>query len=387
LPNELLLPPRAVLLHVGPAKTGTTALQSAFHNAREPLAAHGVDYHPRHQAQAALAARAITGTGSRGGNAGPPKDHWDRLVRNMARSQAERLVVSSETFAFADGDTPRLIVDELGGDRVHVVITLRPLRKIMPSTWQQYVQRGATLSYDEWLAKILDDANTEPVWKNFWTRQDHGRLVQRWVDTVGPDQVTVVVLDERDRDMLLRTFGDMLGVPSGVLVPVSDRSNRSLTVPEVELLRQLNIEFHNRNWMSMQWPLLGPRGGAAHRMKVGYSPSDDEPAIRTPRPALDEAARRGGEAARVIAASGARVVGDLATLASPATAAEVAPAEAGPPPRLDPRAAAQAVIGVVLGSSVGQPTRASDPTSSRSNGRRPLLAAMRRLVRPPRRGG
>src|SRR5207247_5288675 len=41
-PDDLTLAAGARLLHIGPHKTGTTAIQGAFHLARGQLAAHGV---------------------------------------------------------------------------------------------------------------------------------------------------------------------------------------------------------------------------------------------------------------------------------------------------------------------------------------------------------
>jgi hypothetical protein len=42
--NDLLLSPRTRLFHIGPHKTGTTALQRAAAYRREQLLAHGVRY-------------------------------------------------------------------------------------------------------------------------------------------------------------------------------------------------------------------------------------------------------------------------------------------------------------------------------------------------------
>ena len=50
-----LLPAGAGLLHVGPHKTGSTALQGALHQAREELAAQGVLYLSRRQHEATVA--------------------------------------------------------------------------------------------------------------------------------------------------------------------------------------------------------------------------------------------------------------------------------------------------------------------------------------------
>ena len=56
----LLLKPGARLLHIGPHKTGTTAIQGAFDLARARLAAHGVVYAGAER-QPLLAALAVTG--------------------------------------------------------------------------------------------------------------------------------------------------------------------------------------------------------------------------------------------------------------------------------------------------------------------------------------
>lgn len=42
--RSLPLPEGTCLLHIGPHKTATTSLQSAFHAAREAMASQGVHY-------------------------------------------------------------------------------------------------------------------------------------------------------------------------------------------------------------------------------------------------------------------------------------------------------------------------------------------------------
>ena len=64
-------------------------------------------------------------------------------------------MLSSEFFADApDDETVARVVEQLGGDRVHVLVTLRPLARIMPSQWQQYVQNGLRMDYEDWLAHM-----------------------------------------------------------------------------------------------------------------------------------------------------------------------------------------------------------------------------------------
>jgi hypothetical protein len=52
------LPAGTRLLHIGPHKTGTTAVQGALFAAKEEMARHGVDFpaHSRHPIEAVLAA-------------------------------------------------------------------------------------------------------------------------------------------------------------------------------------------------------------------------------------------------------------------------------------------------------------------------------------------
>jgi hypothetical protein len=345
------VPPNAVLVHIGPHKTGTTTLQGAFHASRAALAKHGVRYagpgrHPM------LAVLALTETPGRRGDPPPSRELWDELVGEVRAASGERVVVSSEFFADASPDVVEQVVDDLGRDRVHVVVTLRPLARILPSQWQQYVQNGLFVTWADWLDRTLAKAYNGDAFAeikptpSFWNRHSHGDLVDRWAAVVGPENVTVVVLDESDREMLLRAFESLLDVPSATLAPDPDLTNRSLTAGEVELVRLLNEEFTRRNWNDALYGRF-VRAGVAKKLLGLRRPDEDEPVVTMPRWGLERAADIGARAADQIRGSGVRVVGDLATLS------ELPPA-VGPdrPPPLDPpipaSAAAIAVIGSIL---------------------------------------
>ncbi|MET7654731.1 MULTISPECIES: hypothetical protein [unclassified Streptomyces] len=230
------------LLHIGPHKTGTTAIQGALFAAKEKLPAYGVTYpaQSRHPMQAVLAACSRTGMI---GDATPTERHWTRLLDQVNATGRSTSVISSEFFADAPDDAAiERIVEQLGGDRVHVLVTLRPLVRIMPSQWQQYVQNGLRMGYEEWLEHMLRKAPYEEPNPGFRRRHRHDRLVKRWVRVVGAERVTVVVVDDRDRGGLLRTFEELLGLPAN-LQPVPDTANRSLTFTETEMLRTLDKEF------------------------------------------------------------------------------------------------------------------------------------------------
>lgn len=71
-------------------------------------------------------------------------------------------------------------------------------------------------------------------------RHQHARLVERWAAVVGPERLTVIVPDESDPDMLLRSFEGLLALPHGVLRRRNWQENRSLSWDEVELVRRCN---------------------------------------------------------------------------------------------------------------------------------------------------
>src|SRR5256884_3687714 len=282
----VLLEPGTRLLHIGPHKTGTTAIQGALHLARERLAAEGVVY-PGRGRQPLWPILAVTGQPALRGGPRPEISFWDNLVREVREVRAagdQRVVLSSEFFAEADDATARRVITDLGGARVHVVVTLRSLTRILPSQWQQYLQNGFDFRYLEWLEGLLSEPPRTPT-PGFWRRYRHDALVARWAAENGPENLTVIVLDESDRLMLLRVFESMLGLPGGFLVPEERAVNRSLTAAEAELVRLLNEEFSRRGWPHRDYARV-MRYGAVEDMKEARRPSPDEPRIATPSWAL-----------------------------------------------------------------------------------------------------
>ncbi|MCX4762118.1 hypothetical protein OG562_14265 [Streptomyces sp. NBC_01275] len=352
------LPAGTRLLHIGPHKTGTTSIQGALFGAKDRMPTYGVEFPAtsRHPMQAVLAAC------SRGGMMGdttPTERHWTQLLEQVHATGRRTSVISSEFFADAPDDASiQRIVEQLGGERVHILVTLRPLAKIMPSQWQQYVQNGLRMGYEEWLEHMLRKAPYEKPNPSFWRRHRHDRLVERWVRAVGAERVTVVVVDDRDRDGLMRTFEALLGLPANLLEPVPDTANRSLTLAETEMLRNLNKEFRGNGLPDELYSKL-VRNGAVMHMKNACSPTARDVKISTPDWAVEAAAGIGAEMVGRIEAMGVRVIGDPALLSAvpkptgrpgtdeaagaAGTAGTAGPAEA----LIDPEVAAQALYGTL----------------------------------------
>ncbi|MGH3425375.1 MAG: hypothetical protein ACRDO8_11630, partial [Nocardioidaceae bacterium] len=325
----------------------------AFHHNRESLAAQGVHYVGRNR-QPMRGVTAVTSRTPMIGDRQPSMAHWERLVREFRDADAPRVVLSSEFFADAqDDDDVRVIMDELGRERAHIVVTLRPLARILASQWQQYVQNGLRSSYDQWLESMFDEPPYVRPTPSFWRRHRHDRLVARWVAQVGAENVTVVVVDDSDRTMVTRTFEEMLGLAGGTLVPEPDRHNRSLTYAEAELVRTFNGYFKEHRWPPRLYSRL-IRHGAVTEMKRRRTGERDTP-VTTPPWAVERAVTVGAAAAEAIGRSGVRVVGDLAVLGH-----EPPPEPDRPEPLLAPEVASRALVGAIAASGAVERYRVAD---------------------------
>ena len=303
--------PGTLLLHIGPPKTGTTAIQASLFAARAETEHQGVHYagRARHSIAAVQAVLERPGFRTEGP---PPIGHWQRLVKEIDRSSARITVLSSEFFADGTPDRIRAALADLGADRVEVVVTLRPLAKILTSQWQQYVQSGARVGFERWLTAILADP-PEDISPTFWRRHRDHELVTRWTDIVGIDHVTAIVLDERDHGMVLRAFEQLTGLTPGTLQLQDDLANRSLSLPEVEAVRALNAAFGNAGLRRPQHSAIVNFGATEFLKTIPADPA--APKVQLPGWALERTGAISREIVDGIAATGVRVIGDLERLA------------------------------------------------------------------------
>lgn len=303
------LPSGARLIHIGFPKTGTTALQSSLAAARQSVVAYGVRYPGKYRYHKDPSI-AIVGAQPRIGEATPGLAAWSDLIDEVEKAAADRVLVSSEWLCEADDSAARRIVADLGGGSVHVVATLRPLAKIVPSAWQQYVQNGVRTSYKNWLDGMLRKPPYDYPTKSFWRRHRHDEVLARWASIVGPDRVTVIMTDDDDRLLLLRQFEALLGLPAQLLRPHA-RDNRSLSRPEVELVRSLNKHYKERQ----DWPDAFYRDVIRLEVAERLARTDENqgvgPPIRTPQWAADLISEIADQAAGAIRGIGVRIVGDF----------------------------------------------------------------------------
>lgn len=357
---DLLLPAGTRLVHIGPHKTGSTAVQVAFHEAREQLSAHGVHYagagrRPR------LAGWSIGLAGKKYGVARPPIQHWEGLVAEVEAAGDQRVCISNEDFGRATKEQRQRIVNELGGDRVHVVAVARRLDSYLPSQWQERVKAGVTLSWEEWLRIVLDRDADERHYErmNVWRAHDVGRLLRNWSEVVGPERITLIVNDGADRTLLPRTFERLLGLPEGLLAPDPSQSNPSLSWAEVELVRAAHRAFEDLGVDRRERDPWTAAGLVRHLQGVDL-PRATPTTPPFPEWAAEQVREIGAERARAVRESAVRVIG------SPDALLAREPLPVGPvdvPPALPQAAVAVAVQALVRATVERLPDLLKDDTT------------------------
>lgn len=306
------LPEGSHLIHIGPQKTGSTALQAALHRSRDELADHGVIY-PGPAEKPVRAVSAGLGIGMRRSHFTPKKAAWRDLLRQVHGDSEMRVCLSHEGFGRMSGDDPARVVAHLGGDRPHILAVARRLDDLMPSQWQQRIKAGKRWSYFDWLAIVLGTDTESKVWRNLWLGHDTVALVARWADVVGLENVTVLVSEPADRRQLLDVVEAMLGLPSGMLPQVDDQANRSLDFEEAELIRMVNGVFsrlpdrRDDDWN--EFMNLGLVASIVHRRRT--STSQHAPFPTLPHWARQRLHELSEQRIDGLAGQGVRIVGDL----------------------------------------------------------------------------
>lgn len=346
----MLMPEGTRLLHIGPAKTGTTSLQSGFHFNREALEPHGVHYagsgtQPRAAAGAVALGRRIAGHRS-------GLEAWPNLVEEVQGSTAKRVVISSETFARAGDAGAKAVIDAFGADRTQVVITMRPLVDMLSSSWQQFVQTGSTERYEAWLDRMLNSRDTvNGSQPEFWRKTRIDVLARRWGALVGADGVTVVSLGGAPRDFVLRTFERFTGLPEGTLVPNPASDNVSLGFGVAEAVRRFNELIKPMEGMTPDLQAALIEFGAVRRLRTVPEALQADGRIDVPQWAADRAAQLTRDMNAGLIEAGVRVVGDLEALTVPSRPPVPSVAT---PDVFSTEAGAHLMVGVMLAAGNGQ---------------------------------
>ena len=171
--------------------------------------------------------------------------------------------------------------------------------------WQESLQNGGSVGWREYVDSL--GRRRKPA-RAFWRQQGMARIVENWVDALGPERVTIVTVPppHAEPGLLWDRFCEAARI-DGVGTAQGDRANTSLDAASALVLRELNlrlakselslVDYHKLVKFGLAKTVMAARGGPA----IGFTPS----------PWL---VGRSVEITARLRASGARVVGDLAEL-------------------------------------------------------------------------
>ena len=207
-----------VYLHVGLPKTGTTSIQRALTAHASDLAAVGVLVPGGRHIEQRRAAYDLIGL-RQAGDDGPVTGAFERLVAEMVAYQGNTIVFSEEGLAAARRRHARRLVDALAPHRVHVVLTVRDLARLLTSAWQQSVVMGRGEDWPEYLASARDPAHgTISVATKFWLKHDITRVLDVW-GTVAPPERVIVVTVPPELGAAAATYVERLSAITPVIKP------------------------------------------------------------------------------------------------------------------------------------------------------------------------
>ena len=209
--------PGGLLLHVGTRKSGTTAVQSAFAEARAELRDFKVAY-PGNQLNQAYQLKRI-----RSGKS------VSRHFLEDTRRPDFRSFLSAEVLDAVVGEKIDRLVKELGQSRLEILITARPLASLLPSQWQQNIKTGRhNRTLLDWLETLL---SLPP--KPGFRRPD--LIAKEWCRVVDSERIHVVLHGAGPN--LMEVMAAFMDLPPNVLK--TGLTNRGLTVQEAELVRRV----------------------------------------------------------------------------------------------------------------------------------------------------
>lgn len=219
-----------LVLHVGPHKTGSTALQKMLLSRRSALARLGIVC---------------------------PETGWqmfghydlvDTLTRRRKAADLEALqketanartvLLSSEGFVVMDVPALERLRDLFPGTRVRVIHYLRNLCDIWPSHWQELVKHGQSMSFAQY---VMQAALGWP--ETGWTALNQFDQLAKLRHVFGAKSLTIIsydLLQSRQVSLAPHFFSTVFGLEGDPWDAPAPPINLSLQDWQIELIRVLN---------------------------------------------------------------------------------------------------------------------------------------------------
>lgn len=243
------VPARSVVVHIGTAKTGSTAVQSALFRHRDELLRHGIAYLPGegHINNRDLAAACVAdegdddlldelGLATPSARAAFGERVIDRLRRDVAALPADvhTVVISSEHFhsRLVGPSMVRRLGDALApwAGPVRIVCYLRRQVDLLVSFYSTYLRNGGCETLDEVGDRVLRTGHPYA---------DYDHLLSMWADVFGDDALEPRCFGELVGGSVVNDVGAAVGAPRGLLTE-GRPENTSISRFGQALLRAIN---------------------------------------------------------------------------------------------------------------------------------------------------
>lgn len=231
-----------IIIHIGPHKTGTTAVQKCLFEGRECLSREAICYpdlgviqYGHHGLAELLRTRAYR----------EAKSVFADMARLAASQNAEAIILSSEDFSALRFDDIVELQRIVGENEVEIAYSQRhPLRQVY-SWWQEEVKHGSREQFPQYIVEGL-------------LRSRSGQLLRphmilgKWARAFGRETIKCFKYRE-GADIVPEMLAVLLNVGKGIELGSSIDINRSFEPVEVELIR-----LFNRHGLAGASELLAP---------------------------------------------------------------------------------------------------------------------------------
>lgn len=266
-----------LIIHAGIHRTGTTTLQYALSSSRDGLRDRGILYPGNdihHQSYAwSLFERVISGAELR-----------NRLLAEVT-PQVSTVVLSGEDFCIHDN--LEWVRELRRSFDVEVAFYLRRQDLWLASWYNQHVK----WPFDERKSELSPQEFVRTLNEYHWL--DYERLLKRWENAVGFNNVHVGVIERGQTGDVVADFARILCLAEGDLAADRARENDSLPVAALEIARHMGLhDMADRERDLIVSALRRAFGGRPERGESVFAPAERLHVLRQFDPSNSAVARR-----------------------------------------------------------------------------------------------
>lgn len=195
-------------IHIGPHKTGTTAIQAAFSQSAAALRRQGVYYPKRHWRQKAhhRLAFALKGKKMPGGDAPDLSAELEALCHTLSEAEGAKVLISSEEFFTCPREGVARLRDAIAGP-VRIICFLRRPDDFLVSCYNQKIKQPGN-GFAAPIARYLKAPRT------IAPEMDYLGAVSTWADVFGNAAMAVEVYEDGPPLARLRHHLGLNGQPA-----------------------------------------------------------------------------------------------------------------------------------------------------------------------------